>query len=67
MRRADDVRQAEERAFGCGLDFEDVEACAGDLAGLERVCKRSPRSTRPPRAQLMMRTPFFILAIASAT
>lgn len=40
MRGADDVRQAEERALGGGLDLEDVEACAGDVAGLEGLRKR---------------------------
>ena len=37
MRRADDVGQAEKRAFGGRLDLEDVEACAGDMAGLDGV------------------------------
>ena len=40
MRRADDVRQAKQRAFGRGLDFEHVEAGTGDMAGLDGIGKR---------------------------
>ncbi len=40
MRRAHDVRQAEERAFRGGLDLEHVEAGAGDMAGLDGLGKR---------------------------
>ncbi|MNK69108.1 hypothetical protein D3C87_884880 [compost metagenome] len=39
MRRADDVWQAEKRAFGGGFDFEHVKTGAGDMAGLDGVGK----------------------------
>ena len=65
MRRADDVRQAEQRVVLRRLDLEHVDAGAGDLAAL-RAPRAAPSSTTsPPRAQLMMRTPSFILAIAA--
>ena len=40
MRRADDVREAEERARLGRLGDEDVDAGAGDLAGLDRRGER---------------------------
>ena len=35
MRRADDVGEAKQRAFGGRLDFEHVKAGTGDMAGLD--------------------------------
>ena len=35
MRRADDVRQTEQRAFLGRLDLEHVEGRTGDMAGLD--------------------------------
>jgi hypothetical protein len=61
MRRADHVGMAEQRVVRGRLLDEHVERGAGDVAGIERIDQRRS-STRPPRAQLMMRTPFFIFA-----
>ena len=64
MRRADDVGQAEQGTVLGGLDLEDVEGGAGHLARLQRLgVARS--STRPPRAQLTMRTPVLVFFSAA--
>ena len=43
MRRADDVRQAEERVLRRGLLGEDVEGGAGDMARFQQLGQRLPR------------------------
>ena len=66
MRRGDEVGMAEQR-IGLGRLFdEDVEGGARDMAAVERRALSAASSTRPPRAQLMMRTPFLVLAMFSA-
>ena len=67
MRRADDVRQAEQRVVRRRLDLEHVERRRRRPCRTSSAVDQSASSTSPPRAQLMMRTPFFILAIASAS
>ena len=47
------------------LGVEDVDRRAGDLAAIEGF-QRAASSIRPPRAQLMMRTDGFIMAISRA-
>ena len=66
VRSDDDVVAAEQRVLGEGLGRENVEGRAADLARLEAASSAS-RSTSSPRAQLTIRTPSFICAIASAS
>ena len=67
VRRDDDVVALEERVLGERLLGEDVERGAGDPARLEPLA--SARRGRParPRAQLTIRDPSRIFAIASAS
>ena len=61
VRRADDLVELEQRMIRRRrLLAEDVERRAGDLPSRIAAASASS-STMPPRAQLMMRTPFFIL------
>ena len=66
MRRRHDIARAEERVLLRRLDRKDVDRGAGDLAASSAASKSSS-TIRPPRAQLMMRTPVFILASAFAS
>ena len=66
VRRDDDVVALEQRVLGERLLGEDVEGRAADLARLEAASSAS-RSTSSPRAQLTIRTPSFICAMASAS
>ena len=67
MRRADDVGHG--RRAGCcvaGSSTNTSKRGARHMAGLRAPRASAASSTRPPRAQLMMRTPFFVLAMFSA-
>jgi hypothetical protein len=55
----------EQHARGRRLFGEDVEGGARDMPELS-ASTSACSSTRRPRAQLMMRTPFFIFASAAA-
>ena len=65
MRRADHVRRC--RTAGCPSagSTSNTSMPAPATLPLFSAATRSSSTTSPPRAQLMMRTPFFILAIAA--
>ena len=66
MRCANDLVELEQRVVvGRWFFDEDIEGRTSDFAALDRLSSAFS-STMPPRAQLMMRTPFFILANAVA-
>ncbi len=66
MRRRHHIFHAEQFIVLGRFDLEHVDAGARHLA-LFSAATRSASTMSPPRAQLMMRTPFFILAIAAAS
>ncbi len=66
MGRGDHLGQLEQRMVGRGRLFDkDVERGPGDLAG-RIALTNAASSTIPPRAQLMIRTPSFIRAMAAS-
>ena len=67
MRRAHDIGMAEQRVVRSPAPRR-TRRRRRPRPGRSRARARSAASsTRPPRAQLMMRTPFFIVAIAAAS
>ena len=67
MRRADHVGMAEQRVLVGRLRRRTRRSAAPATWPDFSAARSAASSTSPPRAQLMMRTPFFILAIASAS
>ena len=67
MRGHHDIGQTEERVLGRRFLREHVEGRARDMAGSRSVRASAASSDQPaPRAQLMIRTPFLVLARFSA-
>ena len=66
MRRRHDVFHAEQFIVLRRFDLEHIDPGARTLP-LFSAATRSASTTSPPRAQLMMRTPVFILADAPAS
>ena len=67
MRRRHHVVAAEEGVLLGRLDREDIERRAARPGPQSSAAFRSSSTMSPPRAQLMMRTPFFVLASALAS